>query len=379
MPFITDKLKDMNQKQATMDTVVQEETADHKRLVTRFRFSVENVCKHIRSKIYGQDETINRLEETLKIIWSDITEPYRPLYVGLFLGPTGVGKTEMIRALAEAIHGNPEAFCRIDMNTLTQEHYAAALTGAPPGYVGSKEGSSLFDTALIEGSYSKPGIVLFDEMEKASDQVIYSLLNVMDNGMLVMTSGERRINFRNAMIFMTSNLGAEEIMEFADDSLKAAFKRITWHLSPKYWGQKNENLLKTIVHSKLEKRFSSEFINRFDDIFVFNWLEKNGLDQILDMLITSLNQRIAKYNCSVILDDRAKAFLLDKGFDRKYGARNLKRTVRKYVEIPLASQLANRLQQDKPVLYHVGLSGPELHWEKEWQEELPAPRHSVSS
>lgn len=378
MPFITDKLKDMTQRQAASE-IPEEETGDNKRLVTRFRFNVEDVCKHVRSKIYGQDETINRLEETLKIIWSDITEPYRPLYVALFLGPTGVGKTEMIRALAEAIHGNPEAFCRIDMNTLTQEHYAAALTGAPPGYVGSKEGSTLFDTALIEGSYSKPGIVLFDEMEKASDQVIYSLLNVMDNGMMVMTSGERKINFRNSMIFMTSNLGAEEIMGFADDSLKGALKRTTWNLSPKHWGQRKQNLLKTIVHSKLEERFSPEFINRFDDIFVFNWLEKNGLDQILGTLISSLNQRILKYNCRINLEDDAKEFLLKKGFDRKYGARNLKRTVRKYVEIPLASHLSNRLQQDRPVLYRVGLSGTELNWEKEWQENIPSSIHSVSS
>ncbi|RXT05298.1 AAA family ATPase [Ammoniphilus sp. CFH 90114] len=362
MPFITDKLKGMEQKSIVLHSESQVDI-EGKHLVTRFRFKAEDVVEKLRARIYGQDEIIDRLEETLKIIWSDISDPFRPLYVGLFLGPTGVGKTEMIRALAEAIHGQPEAFCRIDMNTLSQEHYAAALTGAPPGYVGSKEGSSLFDPSLIEGTYSKPGIVLFDEMEKANDQVLQSLLNVMDNGVMVIPTGEKKINFRNSMIFMTSNLGAEEIMEFAHDTLKGKWKRLMYPLHPKYWGK--ENLLQGIVQSKLEKRFTPEFINRFDDIFVFNWLEKEGLNPILDTFMASLNRRITKYQCMIKLDESAKEFLLKKGFDRKYGARNLRRTIRKYVEVPLAAHLSNRLQQDQAIQYIVSNSGDALAWKEE--------------
>ncbi|MDQ7861143.1 AAA family ATPase [Peribacillus frigoritolerans] len=120
-----------------------------------------------------------------------------------------MGKTEIVKVLAEAIHGNRNHFCRVDMNTLSLEHYAAALTGAPPGYVGSKEGSSLLDKNLIEGSYSKPGIVLLDELEKANHQVIQTLLNVLDNGIMTSSSGNETINFRNTIIIMTSNIGAK--------------------------------------------------------------------------------------------------------------------------------------------------------------------------
>jgi ATP-dependent Clp protease ATP-binding subunit ClpA len=368
MTFITDKLKDLN-KQADVSVEPPAASTESPGIVTRFRFDVNEVMKQVRSKIFGQDEVLIRLEEMLRIIWSDITEPHRPLCVCLFLGPTGVGKTELTRVLAEAIYGSPEAFCRIDMNTLSQEHYAAALTGAPPGYVGSKEGSSLFDAQQIEGSYSKPGIVLFDELEKASDQAINSLLNVMDNGVMVMTSGDKRVNFRNAMIFMTSNLGAEEIMAFADDSLKVFFKRFAWSVRPDHWGKSSHDLLGAIVQNKLEKRFSPEFINRFDDVFVFNWLENKGLGQILETLLSSLNRRIAKYGCEIELEDSAKVFLLKNGFNRKYGARFLKRTVRKYVEAPLAAQLGNSLQRDERIRYQLKLEGTDLIWKKEMQGE----------
>ena len=216
MPFITDKLKDLNERQA-----VQVDQADPgKRIVTRFRFNTAQVMYKIRSRIFGQEEVLQRLEDMLNIIWADIADPNHPLYTALFLGPTGVGKTETVRVLSEAIHGNKDDFCRIDMNTLVQEHYAAALTGSPPGYVGSKEGNSLFQADKIEGSYGKPGVVLFDELEKANNQVIYSLLNVMDNGLLKLTSGEKTINFRNSMVFMTSNIGSQEIMEYANGGLE---------------------------------------------------------------------------------------------------------------------------------------------------------------
>jgi ATP-dependent Clp protease ATP-binding subunit ClpA len=126
------------------------------------------------------------------------------------MGPTGVGKTETVRILAEAILGSADQLCRIDMNTLSQAHYSSAITGAPPGYVGSKENHSLLQAEKIEGSYSRPGIVLFDEIEKASQEVLRSLLNIMDSGVLHLPSGTKEISFRNTMVFMTSNVGAKE-------------------------------------------------------------------------------------------------------------------------------------------------------------------------
>ncbi|MED1443066.1 AAA family ATPase [Aeribacillus composti] len=354
MTFITSKLKDLNEnrQQNSISSDNHSETFNSSSpLVTRFRFEVNEVIQHIRSKIWGQDEVLEGIEEMLNIIWTDITEENRPLYVALFLGPTGVGKTEIVRVLSEAIYGNAEAFCRIDMNTLTQEHYAAALTGAPPGYVGSKEGNSLFQKEKIEGSYSKPGIVLFDELEKANDQVIYSLLNVMDNGILVMTSGEKVIHFRNAMIFMTSNIGAKEIISYANKSLKYRLRKLLWFLSPSNFGKTEQDFLRSIVFSQLEKRFSPEFINRFDDIFVFQWLKQDALEHILDLNIQAINRRIKKYNCTLQLDESARKFLIKKGFDQRYGARFLKRAIRKYIEVPLAAKISKRLHQDHPTKF----------------------------
>ncbi|WP_051775279.1 AAA family ATPase [Paenibacillus tyrfis] len=361
MSFIAEKLKTIHQRQEQA-AGEEENRSSSPRAVTRFRFDVDRVMQQVRSKIFGQDEAVGRLEEMLRVVWSDISEPTRPLYVALFLGPTGVGKTETVRALAEAIHGSAEAFCRIDMNTLAQEHYAAALNGAPPGYVGSKEGTSLFDTQRIEGSYGKPGIVLFDELEKANDQVIYSLLGVLDNGMMVLSSGEKTINFRNSIIFMTSNLGAQDITEFADGSLKDFWKKLGWYAQPRHWGASEQELLRTIVQKKTERRFSPEFINRIDDIYVFNWLRRDGLGPILDSLLDSLNRRVLKHRCMVLLDPSAKELVASLGFDKKYGARSLKRAVRTCVEIPLAQLLGNRRQDEPFVTYYVRGKRKGLAW-----------------
>ena len=176
----------------------------------RFTFEPAQVMALLRSRIVGQDAALAQMEGLLKVVKADIGERERPLSVNLFMGPTGVGKTEIVRLLAQALHGRADGFCRIDMHTLAQEHYAAALTGAPPGYVGSKEGISLFNSELIQGSYSRPGIVLFDELEKASQEVVRSLLGILENGQLTLAGGARTLDFRNSLIFMTSNIGAQQ-------------------------------------------------------------------------------------------------------------------------------------------------------------------------
>ena len=163
--------------------IVQPSTSTHHpseraRLIgkPRFHFEPSKVMQLLRERIIGQDAALNEIEKMLHVVKADFSSPDRPLSVTLMLGPTGVGKTETVRLIADAIYGRPDAFCRIDMNTLAQEHYAAALTGAPPGYVGSKEGHSLFDETAIADSHTRPGIMLFDELEKASNEVIRGLM-----------------------------------------------------------------------------------------------------------------------------------------------------------------------------------------------------------
>jgi ATP-dependent Clp protease ATP-binding subunit ClpA len=336
MPFINDKLQAMEEAQPSYAPYTGKKTQ------TRFRFDVEEVMDKMRKRIYGQEQAMQSIENMLKIVRSDIADPDKPLYVGLFLGPTGVGKTEIVRTLAEIIHGSKDRFCRVDMNTLAQDHYAAALTGAPPGYVGSKEGSTILDKEKIEGSFSKPGIVLFDEIEKAGPQVLLTLLNIFDNGMMTISSGDKVIDFRNSIICMTSNLAASDIYRFNDRQLSSIPARISYYLNPANWVRRDQSLLDRIVMRKLEKSFKPEFINRIDDIVTFEWLAQPVLEKVTEVLVDQLNARLRKHHCKLQIDESARDFLAQKGYNKKFGARALKRVFRSRIEVPLAEILMER-------------------------------------
>lgn len=364
MTFINDKLKSMNyQKDSSVENAgdsEQNSTSKQISKTSRFSFNLEKVMDQINKSIIGQKEAVKSIENMLKMVLADIGELYKPLYTILLLGPTGVGKTEMVKTLAYAIHNDRDYFCRIDMNTLSQEHYSASFTGAPPGYVGSKENFSLFDNDKIEGSFSKPGIVLFDEIEKADKSVINALLNVFDYGKLVLATGQKEINFRNSIIFMTSNIGSSKIFEHSVRSIKTNI--LKYFHSTIHFNKLNKSeheLLKNIINKQLEKKFLPEFINRIDDVVIFSWLDKKTIYGILDLNINEFNKRIEKYNCSIIIEDEAKDFIIKKGFDKKYGARALKRSFRKLVEIPMASFLINRREETKDKI-KVGVKKGEL-------------------
>lgn len=312
MPFINDKLKGYEKSE-------KEPVQVKNKMISRFTFDIDAVMSSLKEKIYGQGQAMEAMEGMLKVIKADIADNERPLYIGLFLGPTGVGKTEIVRILAEAINGDRDKFCRIDMNTLASEHYSAALSGAPPGYVGSKEETTLFDQALIEGTFSKPGIVLFDEIEKANKAVIHTLLNIFDNGKLKITSGKSEINFRNSIIIMTSNIGAKEILN-----------------------QKDKEKTNEIVQTKVEEKFAPEFINRIDDVITFNWLGENSVKLIINQRLELLRKKMRVHRHSVELSERAQQLIIEKGYDAKYGARSLRRAFRKYVEIPVAEMLLRK-------------------------------------
>jgi len=318
MPFINDRLA-ANQEQ--LDRANYEKQRSR---TSRFHFEPDKVMALLRARIVGQDDVLASMEDMLYHVKADFGAESRPLSVNLFLGPTGVGKTETVRVLAESILGGADKLCRIDMNTLAQEHYAAALTGAPPGYVGSKEGHTLFNIEAIQGSFSQPGIVLFDEIEKASTEVIRALLNVLDTGRLVLSAGTREINFNNAMIFMTSNVGAKEVQAFHESY------RSGWR-----WWLKKKSQEDVILKRALQKKFDPEFLNRIDRTLSFDHLSDQWLDKILDVEIAKLNDRLRRKHARLVLDESAREQLYHY-YDQQYGARNLSRQLRVKLEPLLA-------------------------------------------
>lgn len=293
----------------------------------RFHFEPKDVMQLLHARIIGQDAALKEIEKMLHVVKADFSNPERPLSVMLMLGPTGVGKTETVRLISEAIYGRPDAFCRIDMNTLAQEHYAAAITGAPPGYVGSKEGHSLFDETAIAGSHTRPGIVLFDELEKASTEVIRGLMNILDTGKLTLTSGTKTIVFRNCMIFMTSNVGAQAAQHYLNklNFLPQKMQDICLKKIP----------TKTIIEKVMFKKFDPEFLNRIDRTLHYQAVQDNALPKLVEIELEKLNQRLQHQKRAVVLTDAAKAHFY-KNHDIRFGARHLARKMRTELEPILA-------------------------------------------
>lgn len=293
----------------------------------RFHFEPEAVMQKLRERIIGQDAALNEIEKMLSVVKADFSSPDRPLSVTLMLGPTGVGKTETVRLIAEAIYGRPNAFCRIDMNTLAQEHYAAAITGAPPGYVGSKEGNSLFDETAIAGSHTRPGIMLFDELEKASTEVIRGLMNVLDTGRLTLTAGTKTIDFSNCMIFMTSNVGAQAAQQYLDklNFLPKKMQDLCLKRVP----------TQTIIEKVMQRKFDPEFLNRIDRTLHYLPVQDDALPKLVDIELEKLNLRLQHQKRSVTLTATAKAHFYQ-GHDIRYGARHLGRKMRTELEPILA-------------------------------------------
>ncbi len=322
--------------------VIQPTTSSHAqsekdRLIgkPRFHFEPSAVMQRLRERIIGQDHALNEIEKMLHVVKADFSSPDRPLAVTLMLGPTGVGKTETVRLISEAIYGRADAFCRIDMNTLAQEHYAAALTGAPPGYVGSKEGHSLFDETAINGSHTRPGIMLFDELEKASTEVLRGLMNVLDTGRLTLTAGTKTIDFRNCMIFMTSNVGAQAAQQYLDklNFLPKKMQDLCLKRVP----------TQTIIEKVMQRKFDPEFLNRIDRTLHYAPVQDDALPRLVDIELAKLNQRLQHQQRHVTLSATAKAYFYQ-DHDIRYGARHLGRKIRTELEPILALYFLNHPQ-----------------------------------
>ena len=312
--------------------------AEKKRLMgkPRFHFEPLEVMQLLKQRIIGQEGALNEIEKMLHVVKADFSSPERPLSVTLMLGPTGVGKTETVRLISEVIYGRPDAFCRIDMNTLAQEHYAAAITGAPPGYVGSKEGHSLFDETAIAGSHTRPGIVLFDELEKASTEVLRGLMNVLDSGKLTLTSGTKTIDFRNCMIFMTSNVGAQAAQQYLDklNFLPEKIQKVCLKRVP----------VSSIIKKVMQRKFDPEFINRIDRVLQYQPVQDDALPKLVEIELEKLNQRLQHQKRSIQLTDAAKAHFYQ-NHDIRYGARHLARKIRVELEPILAVYFLNYPEQ----------------------------------
>jgi ATP-dependent Clp protease ATP-binding subunit ClpA len=350
LPFINERLaQHQQQREHEQHEKTQREQVEKKLArPSRFRFNPQDVMSLLITRIIGQPHVLSAMEDMLFTLKADFNSAQRPLAVHLFLGPTGVGKTETVRVLAEAILGNAHKMCRIDMNTLAQEHYSAALTGSPPGYVGSKEGQTLFNVENIKGSFSEPGIVLFDEIEKANKDVVRAILNVLDTGKLVLTSGAKELDFSNTLIFMTSNVGVRELTQHIAAHQKG------WR---KYLGikPKHEN---DIADAALRAHFDPEFLNRIDRIIPFNRLTNNLLDDLINIELEKLNQRLSRRQARLALTESAREFL-GEDYDQGYGARSIARRMRielepklarALIESPAASELIADTQHKKLIV-----------------------------
>jgi len=289
-----------------------------------------NMKEELKGKVIGQDEAIIKLTKAIQRTRAGLKDPSRPIGSFVFLGPTGVGKTELAKVLAKYLFDKDESLIRIDMSEYMEKFSVSRLIGAPPGYVGYEEGG-----VLTEKVRRKPySVVLLDEIEKAHPDVFNILLQVLDDGILTDSLG-RRVDFRNTIIIMTSNIGARDIKNMG--------KGIGFS------GQGESSFdyakMKTTIQDALKKVFNPEFLNRIDDVITFKPLEKEDIYQIIDVLSQELFKRIQEVGYIIELTKGAKDFISEKGFDPKYGARPLKRAIQRYIEDPLAETL---LEDKKP-------------------------------
>ena len=278
----------------------------------------------LHKRVIGQEEAVSAVAKAVRRGRVGLKDPKKPIGSFLFLGPTGVGKTEVSKALAEAVFGKEDAMIRVDMSEYMEKHSVSKMIGSPPGYVGHEEGGQLSEK-VRRNPFS---VILFDEIEKAHPDVFNILLQVLDDGHITDSTG-RVIDFKNTIIIMTSNAGAENIV------------------SPKSLGfssgmteQQNHEEMKGKVMDEVKRILKPEFINRIDDIVVFHVLGKEQIAQIVDIMIANVNKRIMEQmKLSIELDDAARQWLVDKGYDSKYGARPLRRTIQNEVEDVLAERI----------------------------------------
>lgn len=280
----------------------------------------------IKGKVIGQDEAVAKVVKAIQRNRAGLKDPNKPIGSFFFLGPTGVGKTQLAKILAKTMFDSEEALVRIDMSEYMEKFSVSRLVGAPPGYVGYEEGGQ-----LTEKVRRKPySIILLDEIEKAHPDVFNMLLQVLDDGHMTDGLG-RKIDFKNTIIIMTSNIGVRQLQDFGTG--------VGFGTSAKKEQTSDDS--QKVIHNALKKAFSPEFLNRIDDMIIFNSLTKENIHSIIDIELQKLQSRIKDLGYEFKISDEAKDYIAEKGYDEKFGARPLNRAIQKYIEDPLAEEIIN--------------------------------------
>jgi ATP-dependent Clp protease ATP-binding subunit ClpC len=310
--------------------------------------------EELHKRIVGQEEAIVAVSKSIRRSRAGVSNPKKPIGSFMFMGPTGVGKTELARALAEFLFDNEDSLLRFDMSEYMEKFNVSRLAGAPPGYVGHDEGGQLTEK-VRRRPYS---VVLFDEIEKAHPEVYNLLLQILEDGRLTDSMG-RVVDFRNTVIIMTSNLGAREIgngksMGFQPDNAEVSF-----------------DSMKTKIQQELKKSFNPEFLNRVDEVVIFHPLDRKHIEEIVDIQLKDVQKRLQEKDIVIKLDDSARTFLIDKGYDRVYGARQLRRSIQRYVEDALAEDmLRGNVKDHSELVAHA--AGDKLEFKPAERTAVPA-------
>lgn len=307
-----------------------------------------NIEDEVKKRIVGQDEAVQMVCRSIRKAKVGLRNPKKPIGSFVFVGQTGVGKTELAKAVNECLFGREAELVRVDCSEYAMSHEYAKLIGAPPGYIGHNDGGY-----LTEAVKNRPAsIVVFDEIEKAHRKVHNILLQILDEGILTDSKGQT-VTFRETIIIMTSNVGVDSLKELETSiGFGASKPKITHEL------KSNE------TRKALEKVFPPEFINRIDEIIMFRTLERDDNMRIIEILLAEVRERLANLGLSITFDDAARAFLVDHGTDLKYGARPLRRAIHRYVENPLAELILNcTIRKNDQISAHVADSGDDLRFD----------------
>ncbi len=285
---------------------------------------LQNMFNDMKLNIIGQDDAVLKITKAIQRNRAGLKDPNKPIGSFIFLGPTGVGKTQLAKVLAKYLFDTSDALIRVDMSEYMEKFSVSRLVGAPPGYVGYEEGGQ-----LTEKVRRKPyAVILLDEIEKAHPDVFNILLQVMDEGRLTDSLG-RKIDFRNTIVIMTSNIGTRQLKEFGQGV----------GFSTRKTAEEENEYAKFVIQKALKRAFAPEFLNRVDDVVIFNPLEKSHIEQIIDIELKGLYERVETLKYKLEITEAAKAFIADKGFDPQFGARPLKRAIQKYLEDEMAEAI----------------------------------------